>query len=256
MTPLPYFPADWSLVPTRRAWFEAQGYAPVPYQQAAHARTARVFLVISPSRVGANFVRPEGVWSQYLAEVNPSAVLLQAGYRNRAIGPNYLHWGDLPADFDLFLQNAQRVGTGWLPPDFGENRLEVVWQRFWEGHNKAGFAEWFSATMRFLQVADDNLQKGQEQEKRCRAYLAEADNQVSFRNMHARWKAYKPYLLLAPFTQEIERASDWLAQVEAGWEDCSDYTSLLARIRAHRLTIESADDLLTRLSQYFKTNTP
>jgi hypothetical protein len=256
MTPLPYFPADWPLTEARRAWFEAQGFSPVPYQQSAHARTARAFLLVSPMRVGANFVRPEGVWAQYLAAANPSAVLLQAGYRNRAVGSNYLSWGDLPADFGLFLQNAQRVGDGWLPPDFGENRLEVVWQRFWEGHNKAGFADWFSATMRFLQITDGNLQKGPEQEKPRRAYLAEDDNQLSFKNTHLRWKAYKPYLLLAPFSDEIEKAGDLLQQIETGWEDCSDYQSLSARIHAHRLRIESLDELLIHLSQYFKTDTP
>lgn len=243
------------MLPARRAWFEAQGYAPVPHQP-AHAHNASVFLLVTPVRVGDDFVRPDGVWAQYFAAENPSAVLLQAGIRDRAISPNYLHWSHLPNDFELFLQGAQRAGEGWVPPDYGERKLEVIWQRFWDGHNKAGFADWFSATKRFLQIADDKLQKGPEQEQPRRAYLAEADNQQSFQNTHSRWKAYLPYLLLAPFSDQIEEVDRLLRDMEGGWEDCPDYATLAARIHTCRTKIEAADDLLTHLSQYFKTDAP
>lgn len=243
------------MLPARRAWFEAQGYAPVPYLP-AHVHEAQAFLLVTPVRVGDNFLRPDGVWAQYFSKVNPSAVLLQAGIRDRAIGPNYLHWSHLPDDFELFLQSAQRAGKGWMPPDYGEKKLEVIWQRFWDGHNKAGFVDWFSATLMFLKIVDDNLQKGPQQELPQKAYLSDTDNQQSFQNTHLRWKAYLPYLLLAPFSDQIEEADQLLRDVEPGWADCTDYATLADRIHTHRVKIEAADELLIRLSKYFKTDAP
>ena len=252
---MPIFPDDWPMLPARRAWFEAQGYTPVPYQP-THAHEARVLLLVTPIRVGDDFVRPDGVWAQYFQEQNPEAVLLQAGIRDRAMGPNYLHWGRLPDNFGLFLQGAQRVGECWRPPDYREKKLEVIWQRFWDGHSREGFANWLSKAMRSLQIADDKLHKNSGYEAQGRAFLAKPDKKQAFENMQLRWKSYRPYLMLTPFFNQIEACDQWLRNIEPGWTDCNDYQSLSARIHDCRLSIEALDRLLTNLSQYFKTDVP
>ncbi|MBC7774267.1 MAG: hypothetical protein H7246_02425 [Phycisphaerae bacterium] len=210
-------------------------------------------MLTTPARVCNEFVMPDAVWAQYFQENNPSAVLLQAGIRNKAIGSNYLHWSRLPDNFELFLQNAQRVGQGRMPPDYGAKKLEVIWQRFWDGHNKAGFANWLSTAMRTLQIADDKLNKGHQYEQQIRAYLAEADKEQAFQNMQLRWETYKPYLMLAPFFDKIEEADGLLSNIKLSWADCIDYKNLEARIHIFRMKIEALDALLTSLAQYFKT---
>lgn len=241
------------MLPDRRAWFEAQGYEPVPYEP-MHAQTAQAVLLVTPVRVGSDFVRPDGVWARYFQEEkNSTAVLLQAGIRDRAIGPNYLHWSHLPDDFDLFLQSAQRAGEGWTPPDYGERKLEVIWQRFWDGHNKEGFANWLSGAMRALQIADDRLRKDPAYGVQGRAYLAEPDKQRAFENLHLRWKSYRPYLMLAPFFDQMETCGMWLDDIALGWAERKGPKNFAARIHDCRLRIEAVDELLTSLSPYFKT---
>lgn len=253
MTPLPIFPADWPLLPARRAWFEGQGYAPAPYEP-LQAQVAQAVLLVTPARVGSDFVRPDGVWARYFQEKSLAAVLLQAGIRDRAIAPNYLHWGNLPDNFGLFLQDAQRADEGWTPPDYGERKLEVIWQRFWDGHNKEGFANWLSGAMRALQIADDRLQKDPAYEAQGRMYLAEPDKLRAFENMHLRWTSYRPYLMLAPFFDQMETCGIWLDDIASGWAECKDPSHFAARIHDCRLRIEAVDKLLTSLSPYFKTD--
>jgi hypothetical protein len=243
------------MLPQRRAWLEAQGYAPLPYQ-AQHAGQAELILLCGPVRVGKDFIRADAVWARYFRDKRPEVILLQAGLLDRAMGPNYLHWSALPQDFGAFLRTCRSTGQGWMPPDNREIGLEHIWAQFWDGHNEAGFGKWISQVRPALQIAADNLKKGPAFEQGEREELDSDEKKAAFLNIQLSALSYWPYLSLVPFSDTIQEVRALLASIEPGWADCADYESLKTRILQYNLQVNALDDLLEGMSKYFKTDTP
>ncbi|MEY3243582.1 MAG: hypothetical protein RIR11_5021 [Bacteroidota bacterium] len=245
-----WFPHDWPFIPARKNWFKDNGYVPVPYSPSLLSE-AKVVLLVTPVRdQEGTWISPEPVWRNYLADTYPTIKVIQAGWHDSAPRENYLHWYDLPPNFEAFLQNSKTVAEGWQPFDTMGADLRDIWAKFRDGHDKNGFMDWFIVVKRRCALAHQTIVEDSDEYQDMMEYLNEPDTLEAFRNTIQRWNRYAAIFAAAPFLDHIAALSACTKQLGLGWEDCTHAELLKNRLAYFMETNDKIDLLLAEMSKW------
>jgi hypothetical protein len=246
-----YFPHNWPFIQAQKDWFTNNGCEPVPYSSSLLVE-AKVILLLTPvlDQEG-NWISPESVWHNYLADTHPTIKVIQAGLHDSAPRENYLHWYDLPPNFEAFLQNSKTVGDGWQPFDTLGANLRDIWGKFWDGHDKNGFMDWFIVVKRRCALAHRAISEDSNEYQNILKYLNGSDTLDAFENTIQRWNRYAAIFAVAPFSDQIIELSKHITKLDVKWKNCTDVESLEKRLSYFMEINRKIDSLISKIGKWF-----
>lgn len=255
MKSLAFFPADLPVSPERHAYFESFGYRAEPFRP--ERSDVPLYLLATPAKVPAldAFVAADGVWQRYLRKKS-GARLLRTGLFSNDAAKNYINWLQPPDDLVFFLEQCGRVEEEIFPRLGLSERLETVWTRFWDGHDKNGFSYHFTDLLMAVQVVENGLvRKGEEYALKTKDDLLVKISGWT-EKVRRSWERYEPYFNTSPFLSEFSEVDRLLSVLPA-----ERYEELAYRILAETIPVQvkhltDAQTILRKMSPFFKVEKP
>jgi hypothetical protein len=249
MLPLYFFQENIRVTEFKQQYCAAAGYELVPYRPEYRDETT-VILMYAPVKVpGSEYVAPEHVWKRYFSIYRPQVKIIQATSADPGT-PNIFQWFAPPPDFNAFLAQCLPV-TEWEPVETHARRLEELWRRFWDGHDKNGFGYHFSSAKRSIQMANDHLLEGEQELDNTVFFIEDSNIIQQLDKCRERWATYYDYWTSLPFFHDFKQLNVSVEDFSLSLPTLKSYKDLKIRTTDLRHKLEMTHQQLEIIATYF-----
>lgn len=212
----------------RKAYFQKQGWAFVPFQDIQQLRQFPGIVIFIPIECQGQLVSPVETWRLFLANHYPACRLAITGVEELK-HHNYLDLLALPEDLSAFLGTLIAVDDAdWQP--FGSEAMDMqdkLW-RFFEGHGDESVTYSLSKITRKMETLAKKLKEAPYRQAWKEIFEPLEGETVAYteskwKELRRRWEHYAPFFQYLPFKETMESVGQRLAGLSPFFENnCLD----------------------------------